>query len=425
MATGNNSTYNKGSQSNTRSKTTASRSTSTARSPQKARSSQSSRQASASRTGGRKTKAQLAQEQARKNEIHLFICLAVCTFFFISNFGWCGVVGNFFAKFMFGLFGVVEYVLPLYIFLTEAFLLSNGAKKAVVNRVLCVGLFIVAAAFIFQLTAGADHMTAKLLYDQGAQEKKGGGFILGGLLVVLYNLIGKPGAIIVIALLIIIGIIVVMNVSLIDFAKERSAQFKNRYNALYEDDDEEAIDPEAALEAKRRTKLDNIKVEQEKPAVPVKKKKKKVKNKKVEGEEVHELKPLPHEDLFNPNLTLQDAKDVSEGYVDLSLLKKKKGGVTELRSAKADIHLCRIHRRKRRWISLTAQIMQTEPHRRKRQSQIRCGRRKTHRQVLIFLLMMRRLRIHWNRYIRRERRVQQKNRWTPQMFPCRMRTRLQ
>lgn len=110
MATGNNSTYNKGSQSNTRSKTTASRSTSTARS------SQSSRQASASRTGGRKTKAQLAQEQARKNEIHLFICLAVCTFFFISNFGWCGVVGNFFAKFMFGLFGVVEYVLPLYIF---------------------------------------------------------------------------------------------------------------------------------------------------------------------------------------------------------------------------------------------------------------------------------------------------------------------
>ena len=337
MATGNNSTYNKGSQSNTRSKTTAGRSTSAASSSQKTRSAQASRSTSASRTGGRKTKAQLAQEQARKNEIHLFICMAVCTFFFISNFGWCGVVGNFFAKFMFGLFGVVEYVLPLYIFLTEAFLLSNGAKKAVVNRVLCVGLFIVAAAFIFQLTAGADHMTAKLLYEQGAQEKKGGGFILGGLLVVLHNLIGKPGAIIVIALLIIIGIIVVMNVSLIDFAKERSVQFKNRYNALYEDDDEEDIDPEAALEAKRRTKLDNIKVEQEKPATPVKKKKKKVKNKKVEGEEVHELKPLPHEDLFNPNLTLQDAKDVSEGYVDLSLLKKKKGGVTELRSAKADI----------------------------------------------------------------------------------------
>ena len=336
MATGNNSTYNKGSQSNTRGKTTASRSTSTARSPQKARSSQTSGSASASRTGGRKTKAQLAQEQARKNEIHLFIYLAVCTFFFISNFGWCGVVGNFFARFMFGLFGITEYILPLYVFLTSAFLLSNGAKKTVVNRVLCVGLFIVAAAFIAQLTAGADHMTAKLLYDQGAQEKKGGGFILGGLLVVLYNLIGKPGAIIVIALLIIIGMIVVLNVSLIDFAKQRSAQFKNRYNALYEDDEDE-IDPESALEAKRRTKLDNIKVEQEKPAVPVKKKKKKVKNKKVEGEEVHELKPLPHEDLFNPNLTLQDAKDVSEGYVDLSLLKKKKGGVTELRSAKADI----------------------------------------------------------------------------------------
>ena len=340
MATGNNSTYNKGSQSNTRSKQAAGHTTPAGKTSQRAGSSQVSRSSSASRskTGGRKTKAQLAQEQARRDEIHLFICLAVCTFFFISNFGWCGVVGNFFAKFMFGLFGITEYILPLYVFLTSAFLLSNGAKKTVVNRVLCVGLFIVAAALIAQLAIGADHMTAKLLYDMGAQEKKGGGFIFGGLLVVLYNLTGRPGAIIVIALLIIIGMIVVMNVSLIDFVKDRSVRFKNRYNALYEDDeDEEEIDPEAALEAKRRTKLDNIKVEQEKAAAPAKKKKKKAKNKPVADEEVHELKPLPHEDLFNPNLTLQDAKDVSEGYVDLSLLKKKKGGVTELRSAKADI----------------------------------------------------------------------------------------
>ena len=340
MATGNNSTYNKGSQSNTRSKQTAGHTTPAGKTSQRSGSSQVSKSSPASRskTGGRKTKAQLAQEQARRDEIHLFICLAVCTFFFISNFGWCGVVGNFFAKFMFGLFGITEYILPLYVFLTSAFLLSNGAKKTVVNRVLCVGLFIVAAAFIAQLAMGADHMTAKLLYDMGAQEKKGGGFIFGGLLVVLYNLTGRPGAIIVIALLIIIGMIVVMNVSLIDFVKDRSVRFKNRYNALYEDDeDEEEIDPEAALEAKRRTKLDNIKVEQEKAAAPAKKKKKKAKNKPVADEEVHELKPLPHEDLFNPNLTLQDAKDVSEGYVDLSLLKKKKGGVTELRSAKADI----------------------------------------------------------------------------------------
>lgn len=340
MATGNNSTYNKGSQSNTRSKQAAGHTTPAGKTSQRSGSSQVSKSSSASRskTGGRKTKAQLAQEQARRDEIHLFICLAVCTFFFISNFGWCGVVGNFFAKFMFGLFGITEYILPLYVFLTSAFLLSNGAKKTVVNRVLCVGLFIVAAAFIAQLAAGADHMTAKLLYDMGAQEKKGGGFIFGGLLVILYNLTGRPGAIIVIALLIIIGMIVVMNVSLIDFVKDRSVRFKNRYNALYEDDeDEEEIDPEAALEAKRRTKLDNIKVEQEKAAGPAKKKKKKAKNKPVADEEVHELKPLPHEDLFNPNLTLQDAKDVSEGYVDLSLLKKKKGGVTELRSAKADI----------------------------------------------------------------------------------------
>ena len=110
MATGNNSTYNKGSQSNTRGKQAAGHTTPAGKTSQRSGSSQASRSSSASRskTGGRKTKAQLAQEQARKNEIHLFIYLAVCTFFFISNFGWCGVVGNFFARFMFGLFGITE-----------------------------------------------------------------------------------------------------------------------------------------------------------------------------------------------------------------------------------------------------------------------------------------------------------------------------
>ena len=43
---------------------------------------------------GRKTKKQLAQEQAKKDEIRLFVYLAVCLFFFISNFGWCGVDGD-------------------------------------------------------------------------------------------------------------------------------------------------------------------------------------------------------------------------------------------------------------------------------------------------------------------------------------------
>lgn len=329
MASGNN-TYQKKTQSNT------GKTTQTGQSAAKKTSGNSGRSNTTNGNRTRKTKQQLAQEQARKNEIQLFICLAVCTFFFISNFGWCGVVGNFFAKFMFGLFGVVEYVLPIYVFLTEAFLLSNGAKKAVVNRVLCVGLFIIAAAFIFQMMAGTEQMTAKLLYDMGAKEKKGGGFLLGGLLVLLHNLFGRPGAIIVIALLLIIGVIVVMNVSLLELAKTRTEQFKNRYNALYEDDEVDAIDPEVALEMKRRTKLDNIKVEP-KQETPVKKKKKKVKNKPVEGEEVHELKPLPQEDLFNPDITLQDAKDVADGYLDLSMLRKRKPPVTELRSAKAEV----------------------------------------------------------------------------------------
>lgn len=314
MATNNRSTYNRGNSGNNRPRSSSS-STSSNRRPNPAR----------------KSKKQLMEEQARANEIRLFVSLAVCTFFFISNFGWCGVIGNFFAKFMFGLFGTVEYVLPVYIFLTSAFLLSNGAQREIVKRVFCFGIFLVAAGFILQMTTKMDAVSAKALYDMGALNKKGGGFFLGGILVLLQNLLGKAGAIIVTVLLIVIGIIVVLNFSIVEFVKSTSHGFKTRYDSMYEEDD--YIDEETLETSKRRTKLDNIRVGEEPPAP----KKKKVKKKPVNPEDMQELRPLPHEDLFNPDLTLQDARDVADGYADLDTIKKKKATSTRTRSAKAEV----------------------------------------------------------------------------------------
>ncbi|MBQ9278953.1 MAG: hypothetical protein IJ224_10015, partial [Lachnospiraceae bacterium] len=41
----------------------------------------------------------------RRNEIYLFVYLAVTVFLLLSNFGWCGPIGRFFSNIMFGLFG--------------------------------------------------------------------------------------------------------------------------------------------------------------------------------------------------------------------------------------------------------------------------------------------------------------------------------
>lgn len=269
-------------------------------------------------TKDRKAAARAALEEddgpSRRNEIYVFIYLAVAVFLICSNFGWCGVVGNFISKILFGLVGTVSYILPLYIFLSAAFLFSNGAHKKVVKRVLCVAIFLIAFAFICQLISGADGETVKSLYQNGSANKQGGGVLLGGLVVILHKLIGFTGCVIVTILLIIIGIIVVMDVSIIDSMKAKMVSFEDDED----DDDDDYIDKNLAKlsgdeirSLKKDDLLGNVRVLESQDTK--KPKNKKAKNKVVPAEEVHELKPVMATDFF----TLDDAVK-SDAPVDVS-----------------------------------------------------------------------------------------------------------
>lgn len=249
-------------------------------------------------TRGRKSAAKAAlveEDNSRKNEIYLFVYLAVAVFLLCSNFGWCGVVGDFISNIVFGLLGTVSYILPVYLFFSAAFLLSNGAQKKIVKRVLCAAIFMIVAAFIFQLIGGVDEVTVKSLYQTGAEHKMGGGVIFGGILALLYKLIGFTGSIIVITLLTIIGIIVVLDVSLIDMIK---SQFNKEYDEDGDYQDEFQFD-EPVRRHRSDNMLESIKVLESEDK---KHKNKKQKNKVVDSEEVHELKPLTQDEVV-PNDT--------------------------------------------------------------------------------------------------------------------------
>ena len=186
-----------------------------------------------SRTRNSNNRTYKKQRSPRHNEIMIYIYLAICIFLMCSSFGWCGVVGKYVSMFLFGLTGSIAYLLPIYIFLSAAFILSNGVQKEIVKRVLCVGIFLLAIAFVCQLVNGTEGMTAKTLYMQGATAKRGGGFLLGGILVLLHKLIGFTGCIIVTVLLTIIGIVIVVDISFLDIIKNR---------VQYEEDNEEQYD---------------------------------------------------------------------------------------------------------------------------------------------------------------------------------------
>jgi S-DNA-T family DNA segregation ATPase FtsK/SpoIIIE len=278
----------------------------------------SSGKSSGARTSAKKTPAGAKQSDQRLDEIKLFVYLAVSVFLLCSNFGWCGIIGDFFSSILFGLFGTVSYVIPVYLFLSAAFLLANGAMKKVVKRVLCAGIFLVVAAFIFQFAAGLDDMSWKILYDMGASEKKGGGALLGGILVLLSKGIGMTGCVIITVLLAIIGIIVVLDVSIIEAVKNKAraiAEF-----ASYEDDedDEEYDDTEYAEvedEKKSRVSMKSITVIEDDEAAKKRVDKEKKKNKIVKNEEVHELKPEKPDLKFDipvPKVKSRDFFEVDE-----------------------------------------------------------------------------------------------------------------
>lgn len=243
---------------------------------------------------GKNNHAKNKQHSPRHNEIMIYIYLAVCIFLMCSSFGWCGVVGKYVSMFVFGLTGSIAYLLPIYMFLSAAFLLSNGVQKEIVKRVLCVGIFLLAIAFVCQLVNGTDGMTAKSLYMQGATAKRGGGFLLGGILVLLHKLIGVTGCIIVTVLLTIIGIVIVVDISFIEIVKKRMHDHGEEDNTQYDDFE---------FNLKHRKKdnrnvLGSIRVLEPEG----KKQKAKKSNNTVETEEIHELKPLPPEDIFSGGL---------------------------------------------------------------------------------------------------------------------------
>ena len=255
---------------------------------------------------------------SRRNEIYVFVYLAIAVFLICSNFGWCGVIGDFISNILFGLVGTVSYILPLYVFLAAAFLFSNGAHKKVIKRVLCVAIFIVALAFICQLLNGVDDETIVTLYKNGSINKQGGGVIFGGLIVILSKLLGFTGCVIITILMIIIGIIIVMDISIIDTMKSKMVSFDE------DDEDDEYIDKDLAklsgdeIRSLRKDDiLGNVRVlntEDNKKKI----KSKKPKNNIVPHEEVHELKPIKATNDFTLGEAMRSEVpvDVSESRTD-------------------------------------------------------------------------------------------------------------
>ena len=84
------------------------------------------------------------QERMISNELTLLILLAATILLFLCNFGIIGPVGNAISGFLFGIFGVLAYIAPIFIFVAVAFGISNKDNYiAILKLVAAITLFLV------------------------------------------------------------------------------------------------------------------------------------------------------------------------------------------------------------------------------------------------------------------------------------------
>lgn len=169
-----------------------------------------------------------ADEASFGEEIVLLVLIALCLIMELSNFGLCGVIGGFISNVMFGLFGFTAYLIPIYIFISAAFLISNQYKPRVVKKVVYAGILLFVIGVFIQMLVGVNVENVLAFYKNSANAKTGGGLIGGMLAYVLMKGLGAVGGYLVLAVLAGIFVILLAEISFVELLRTQ-----------YDDDDEQ------------------------------------------------------------------------------------------------------------------------------------------------------------------------------------------
>ncbi len=181
------------------------------------------------------TKRKVEEQKSLKGEIIVLAIAAVLIVLQLSNFGLCGGV-HYITDFLFGVFGIVQYVLPIYVLLLVGFLYANEGSIRAVKKSIYITLFVLCISIFAQLLRDPNATSVKAVFTDSMSTKFGGGFIGGGLTILLLKGLGIVGTYILMIFIFAVVIMLVTEVSIFDVITEIKLYFAER--AAYEEDDE-------------------------------------------------------------------------------------------------------------------------------------------------------------------------------------------
>ena len=151
------------------------------------------------------------------SEILMIALFVMSLVLFLSHFGLMGVVGKFFRSLQMGLFGILGYAVPMFVFIGGAFLLSNVGSSVAKIKFIGVVLAVLAVDTLISLIGIPSLKAVSLLkfYTEGWY----GGLIGGSLGLIISSVLGKIGAIIFFIAVFIISIVILTGKSFISMVK--------------------------------------------------------------------------------------------------------------------------------------------------------------------------------------------------------------
>lgn len=153
------------------------------------------------------------------DEVLAWLMIAVSIFIFLSNFGLCGTVGNTISVFFFGIFGIVQYIVPIVILVFSLLMIANKFNSLAIKKTIFGIILIYMAPVFAQMIFDIDQSDFAQMYISGSEGKTGGGLLGGALLYLLKKNFGVAGAIIITSVVSLVSLILITEHSLLQDLK--------------------------------------------------------------------------------------------------------------------------------------------------------------------------------------------------------------
>lgn len=207
----------------------------------------------------RKTKKEMMQEmekvEAFRQEIGLWIIVAVSLLLFISNLGIGGTIGNTVSRFLFGVFGIIAYVFPILLLVGSFFAVSNRGNFFAVVKIVAAGLFVLFLCLFMSLVASGNNiMTPAEAFRYSYEHKIGGGFLGGVLEYLLGNAFGIVGTYIIDVVVLIVSLVLLTERS---FMKGMKKSGQKMYESAKENNERYREYKEMKSEERAKRRMDN------------------------------------------------------------------------------------------------------------------------------------------------------------------------